>query len=39
MGFSMHCFLFESQNVNELTNKIEHVLSLPADEKNKIIEG
>lgn len=31
-------FLFEKQNVNELTNKIEHVLSLSSEDREKIIE-
>lgn len=32
-------FLFESQNVNEFKNQIEHILSLSLDEKNKITEA
>ncbi len=32
-------FLFESQNVNEFKNQIEHILSLSIDEKNKITEA
>jgi glycosyltransferase involved in cell wall biosynthesis len=31
-------FLFEKQNVSELTNKIEHVLSLPSEDREKIIK-